>query len=217
MKLYLEQHWIALVILLSLSGLVSCSSGRYIEELPYMHSIEQYTKEQSGIKSHTDSAFTIADNHDEKLNEEEMDIKERYSIIMEVMPKNITNYRLYSFIDQWIGRAGSKQASDQKNKTDCAQFTSLLFNEVYQETVSPIPEKVFRSKTIELFTGRSFLREGDILFFRYDKLHPISDEGIYLQNNRIIACTAGGLNVYDFNDPYFQLRYIAAGRLKPKS
>ncbi|SMO72718.1 NlpC/P60 family protein [Chryseobacterium rhizoplanae] len=217
MKLYLDQHWVAVITLLSLLGLISCSSRRYIEELPYLHSSEQYTEELNWVKSRADSAFNTENEHSEKLNDEEMDIMERYSIIMGVMPKKVTNYKLYSFIDQWMGRSANKQTFDQKNGVNCAQFTSLLFNEVYQETLSPIPEKVFRSKDIELFTGRSFLQEGDILFFRYDKLHPISDEGIYLQNNRIVACTAGGLNIYDFNDKYFQLRYIAAGRLKPKS
>jgi hypothetical protein len=195
---------------------VSCGSGRYIEELPYLHSSEQYTKELDGIKKRTDSTFAIEEFDDRKLNDEEMSIRERYSIIMRIMPKKVINYKLYSFIDQWIG-SSAKQMSNQKNGTDCAQFASLLFNEVYHETISPIPEKVFRSKDIELFTGRNFLQEGDILFFRYDKGHPISDEGIYLQNNKIVACTAGGLNIYDFNDQYFQLRYIAAGRLKPKS
>jgi hypothetical protein len=216
MKLYLEQYWIAIVTLLSILGLVSCGSGRYIEELPYLHSSEQYTKELDGIKKRTDSTFAIEEFDDRKLNDEEMSIRERYSIIMRIMPKKVINYKLYSFIDQWIG-SSAKQMSNQKNGTDCAQFASLLFNEVYHETISPIPEKVFRSKDIELFTGRNFLQEGDILFFRYDKGHPISDEGIYLQNNKIVACTAGGLNIYDFNDQYFQLRYIAAGRLKPKS
>ena len=38
--------------------------------------------------------------------------------------------------------------------------------------------------------------------------------GIYLHNDRILPCTEEGLNIYDFNDPYFQLRYVAAGRLK---
>jgi len=69
---------------------------------------------------------------------------------------------------------------------------------------------------LQLFTGRTFLKEGDILFFRYDKFHPISDVGIYLHNDRILACTNNGLNIYNFNDEYFQLRYVAAGRIKEK-
>ncbi|WP_426478060.1 NlpC/P60 family protein [Chryseobacterium sp. CBSDS_008] len=217
MKFYLEQYWVALVSLLSLSGLVSCTERKYINELPYMHHYEQYTKELSGIKDRIDSTFAMTDHEDEKLSDQDLDIQERYSIIMGVMPKKITNYKLYSFIDRWMSDPGNKQTSAQNKGADCAPFVSLLFNEVYQETISPVPENVFCSKNIELFTGRKFLQEGDILFFRYDKLHPISDEAIYLQNNRIIACTAGGLNIYDFNDQYFQLRYVAAGRLKPKS
>ena len=216
MKLYLEKDLVRLVTFLLLSGLMSCSSANYLDDIPYIYSSEEYSKELSNTKSRIDSSFTSVDHNNKKLNDEDLDIKERYSIIMGVMPQQITNYKLYSFIDGWIGTPYKKQMLEQKIGVDCANFTSLLFNEVYGETISAIPEKVFSSNSLELFTGRSFLREGDILFFRYEKSHPISDVAIYLQNDRIVACTASGLNIYDFNDKYFQLRYVAAGRLKLK-
>lgn len=215
--MYLKRYQPAVMCFLFLSGLISCSSRKYIEELPYLDSSEHYTREMDELKSSDEAGVSLPDQQDKKSDDEEMEIRERYSIIMGVMPKNVINYKLYAFIDNWIRPGIKEQIPDQKDATDCAQFISLLFNEVYQETLSVSPEKVFRSKALELFTGRTFLQEGDILFFRYDKQHPISDEGIYLQNNRIIACTKRGVSIYNFNDPYFQLRYVAAGRLKPKS
>lgn len=216
-KILFKKYSIGFIVLL-LFALMSCSSKRYIKDLPYLFPIEQSNKELSLRKNYNDFLINDSYNDEEKINERELDIKERYSITMGVTPKKVTNYRLYSFIDQWIKTGGeTTQSFNNEKQEGCGSFVSLLFNEVYNETISPVPEKVFTSKSIELFTGRNFLKEGDIIFFRYDKLHPISDEAIYLQNNKIIACTTTGLNIYDFNNEYFQLRYIAAGRLRSKN
>lgn len=198
-------------------GMISCSSKTYIKEIPYNFSSDSYENSASGIKSKVDSQYTNVDDNVEKLSDEELRVKEKYSIIMEVMPKEVTNYSLYSYIDRWIGTPYKKQSLEEKMGVDCSYFVQSLYSDVYGETFQKTPDGIFRSKSIQLFTGRTFLKEGDILFFRYDKAHPISDVGIYLHNDRILACTATGLNIYDFNDEYFQLRYVAAGRLKPKN
>jgi hypothetical protein len=206
------------VVVMSLTLLISaCNSKKYIREIPYNYSSEQYVQASDESKAHIDSQYTNIDDNLEKLSDEQLRIKEKYSIIMEVMPKEVTDCNLYSYIDQWIGTPYKKQTLEEKKGVDCSYFVQSLFSDVYGETLSKTPDGIFRSKSIQLFTGRTFLKEGDILFFRYDKFHPISDVGIYLHNDRILACTANGLNIYDFNDEYFQLRYVAAGRLKPKN
>jgi len=141
-------------------------------------------------------------------------LKEKYSIILKMMPQDIRNYPLYTYIDAWIGTPYKPQSLDKKTGVDASYFVQALFSDVYKETFPKTADGIFRSKSLQLFTGRDFLKEGDILFFRYSKEQPISDVGIYLHNDRILACTEEGLNIYDFNDPYFQLRYVAAGRLK---
>lgn len=197
--------------------MVSCGSRTYIKEIPYNFSSNSYENSSSGIKKSVDVQYTNFDDNIEKLSDEELRIKEKYSIIMEVMPKEVTNYNLYSYIDRWIGTPYKKQSLEEKTGVDCSYFVQSLYSDVYGETFQKTSDGIFRSKSIQLFTGRNFLKEGDILFFRYDKMHPISDVGIYLHNDRILACTSAGLNIYDFNDEYFQLRYVAAGRLKPKN
>ncbi|MEF9478744.1 NlpC/P60 family protein [Chryseobacterium sp. 1B4] len=216
MKFYLENYLVIIIFPALFSGFISCRNASYLDDLPYIYNSERYGQNSEDAKKYIDSVFVHVDHNSDRLSDEELDIKERYSIIMGVMPKEVTNYNLYSFIDGWIGTPYRKDTADQELGVDCGHFISQLFNEVYKETLSPSPENVFGSKSLELFTGRNFLKEGDILFLRYDKLHPISDEAIYLQNDKIVACTASGLNIYDFNDKYFQLRYVAAGRLKSK-
>ena len=194
----------------------SCSSKKYIRELPYHYSSEDFSKTSQTQKQETDSNYSAIDDNPEGLSDDVLKIREKYSIIMEVMPKEIRNYNLYSYIDEWLGTPYKKQMLEKQSGVEMSYFVQALFSDVYGETFQKTPDGIFRSKAIQLFTGRTFLKEGDILFFRYDKFHPISDVGIYLHNDRILACTTKGLNIYDFNDEYFQLPYVAAGRLKEK-
>ncbi|KFF01746.1 glycoside hydrolase [Chryseobacterium luteum] len=211
------QFYKLIVVLLGLLSIISCGTQKYIQEIPYNFSSETYAEKAGGIQNNVNSQYSNVDDNIEKLSDEELRIKEKYSIIMEVMPKIVTNYKLYSYIDNWIGTPYKKQTLEEKTGVDCSYFIQSLYSDVYGETFQKTPDGIFRSKSLQLFTGRAFLKEGDVLFFRYDKMHPISDVGIYLNNDRILACTSNGLNIYDFNDEYFQLRYVAAGRLKPKN
>lgn len=216
MKYFRYNYIIACCLLFGL-GCISCGPKKYIQEIPYNFSSEPYANAASGIKGNVDAQYSNVDDNIEKLSDEELRVKEKYSIIMEVMPKEVTNYKLYSYVDRWVGTPYKKQTLEEQLGVDCSYFVQSLYSDVYGETFQKTPDGIFRAKSLQLFTGRTFLKEGDILFFRYDKMHPISDVGIYLNNDRILACTANGLNIYDFNDEYFQLRYVAAGRLKPKN
>lgn len=202
---------IILYVLVSIA-ILSCGGKKYITEIPFHYS------GQPGLNSDKDieSKYSVVNDNPQGLGDDILTIKEKYSIILEVMPKEITDYRLYSYIDEWLGTPYKKQALEKQKAVDTSYFVQALFSDVYGETFPKTPDGIFRSKLLQLFTGRTFLKEGDIIFFRYDKTHPISDVGIYLHNDRILACTTKGLNIYDFNDEYFQLRFVAAGRLKEK-
>ena len=194
----------------------SCGSKKYIKEIPYNYSSAEFSQTAEKDKEQSDFKYSVVDDNPQGLSDDILKIKEKYSIILEVMPKEIRDYKLYSYIDEWIGTPYRKQMLEKQVGADASYFVQALFSDVYGETFSKTPDGIFRSKSIQLFTGRTFLKEGDLIFFRYDKFHPISDVGIYLHNDRILACTAKGLNIYNFNDEYFQLRYVAAGRLKEK-
>jgi len=185
------KHLKILFVTFSTIALSSCSSSRYLAELPYHYPTDAFYKAVLAQKKQINEQYTLVDDKGENLSDKELALREKYSIILAVPPKKITNYKLYAFIDEWIGTP-------------------------YETTFPKTPDGIFRSKDLQLFTGRTYLKEGDILFFRYDKFKPISDVGLYLGNGRILACTTQGLNIYDFNDEYFQKRYTSAGRLKEK-
>lgn len=194
----------------------SCAGKKYIREIPYNYSSDSFSQTVQNQNENSDLNYSLIDDNPDGLSDDILRIKEKYSIILEVMPKEIKDYKLYSYLDEWIGTPYKKQMLEKQVGVEASYFVQALYSDIYKETFPKTPDGIFRSKSIQLFTGRTFLKEGDIVFFRYDKFRPISDVGIYLHNDRILACTAQGLNIYDFNDEYFQLRYVAAGRLKEK-
>ena len=192
---------------------LACYAQKYISQIPfkYDYSLDQL-KKQSKIGEADLKNKTVVDDNSENLSDDILVLKEKYSIVLAVMPNKIRNYKLYSYIDPWINTP-YKEKSFSKTGIDCAYFLQSLYSDVYQVTLPKDPAGMWKSKSIQIFTGRSFLAEGDLVFFRYDKDHPISDVGLYLHNDRILACTEKGLAIYNFNDEYFQLRYIGAGRI----
>ena len=206
---------ICLLLLLILSA---CSSKKYVENVPYKYDYknihEQKINQIGNIKQ---NSFENYDDNPEKLSDEILQLKEKYAILLATNPKEITNYTLYGYIDKWLGTPYKKNSLEEKG-ADCIYFIQTLFSEVYGETLPKNPAGMRMNPAIESFTGRAYLQEGDLIFFRYNKESPISDVGIYLHNDRIIACgLKDGLTIYNFNDDYFQSRYVCAGRLKVKA
>lgn len=200
------------IILLQI--IFSCSSKRYLRELPFYYPSEGFYKAVTQQKKNLEQQYSLVDDNGENLSDVELQLKEKYAIILKMNPKQITNYKLYGYIDSWLGTPYKEKSLEKQVGVEASYLIQALFSEVYETTFAKTPDGIFRSKDLQLFTGRTYLKEGDILFFRYDKFHPISDVGLYLGNDRILACTLDGLNIYDFNDAYFQLRYVGAGRLK---
>ena len=200
------------LVLIMLLG-IGCGSKKYISQVPfkYDYSLEALKKqakmEESGL-----SNKTVVNDNSENLSDAVLALKEKYSIVLGVVPNKITNYKLYSYLDPWVNTHYKEKSFSDKG-IDCSYFVQSLYSEVYKVTLPKDPAGMWKSKSIQIFTGRNFLAEGDLIFFRYDKDHPISDVGIYLHNDRILACTNKGLAIYNFNDEYFQLRYIGAGRI----
>lgn len=205
-----------LLVAFSTIALLSCSSSRYLAELAYYYPTDAFYKAVLAKKKEIKERYTLVDDKGENLSNKELFLREKYSIILAITPNKITNYKLYAFIDEWLGTPYKEKTLEKQKGVDASYFIQALFSEVYETTFSKTPDGIFRSKDLQLFTGRIYLKEGDILFFRYNKFKPISDVGLYLGNGRILACTTQGLNIYDFNDEYFQKRYTSAGRLKEK-
>jgi hypothetical protein len=198
---------------LSLFLLLACQN-KYYNEIPYKFKFnEDEIKTKLGIINYIPILDTLNQEYEQNLTDRQLYLKEKYSIALGIKPEELTNYKFYDFIDRWIGTPYASKGFSM-DSLNIGPFTSALFQYTYKKKLPATPLAIFRSPEINLFTGRVFLKEGDILFFRYHKDVPVGDIGIYLRNNRILVSTKSkGLIISDFNLDYFQLRYVSAGRL----
>ena len=136
-------------------------------------------------------------------------VQKKYSKLLGVSEKEITNKKLYSFIDKWYG-VPYKYGGKSKNRVDCSGFTSILYKEVYGKEFSGSSESMNKQcKTI----SKSELREGDLVFFKIDS-KDVSHVGIYLQNNKFIhATTKVGVMIDDLSEEYYNKYFESAGRI----
>ena len=116
---------------------------------------------------------------------------------MGVTKKDITNGRLYAFINDWYGTPYHYGGMD-KDGTDCSGFVFQLQQQVYGITLTRTTGdqvNVIKRK----YEGQ--LQEGDLVFWDYDG-KKFSHVGVYLQNDYVVhASTRKGVIVVKLHDP----------------
>jgi lipoprotein Spr len=116
-------------------------------------------------------------------------VEEKYAQMLGVQAADISNKKLYGFIDDWYG-VPYAYGGKTKRGVDCSGFTSVLLNEVYGKQMSGSSSALYGQCR---HIGKEELKEGDLVFFRIDS-KDISHVGIYLQNNKFIhASTKAGV------------------------
>jgi len=137
-------------------------------------------------------------------------IKERYALKLEVDTDSISNYPLYSFIDEWYG-IPYHYGGRSKEGVDCSDFASILYQTVYGKLITGTAGDIFQ-QCVEV--KKADLQEGDLVFFRI-KGKYISHVGVYLMNDKFVhASVHGGVIISSLNESYYKLRFYKGGRLK---
>lgn len=145
-------------------------------------------------------------------------IQTKYAEILEVDSYKLTNYKLYQFIDKWMGTP-YLWGGETEEAIDCSSFTQRLFIESYNIYLERTAQKQSESKFTELFTDLKYVREGDLLFFGKDQF-SIVHVGVYLHNNKFVHATAtkvngkSGVMISSLKKRYWSKRLLAAGRRK---
>jgi lipoprotein Spr len=137
-------------------------------------------------------------------------IEEKYSHLLRVNAENISNRKLYLFIDEWYGTP-YQYGGKTKNGVDCSDFASVLYKEVFGREINGSASSIYNQCE---HISKEELAEGDFVFFKIDS-KDISHIGIYLQNNKFVhASVKKGIMIDDLDEDYYKKYFIGGGRVK---
>lgn len=141
-------------------------------------------------------------------------LQKKYAGFLNISPAQITNTKLYGFIDKWLATPYLWGGTD-KNGIDCSAFVQKLIDEVYDVNIPRTSIEQFYADWIELFGSKEYLSEGDMVFFRTLPGTLVSHIGFYLKNRMFVnSSSSKGVSVASLDDPYWKKKYVAAGRIK---
>jgi NlpC/P60 family len=131
----------------------------------------------------------------------------RYSILLNTEVEYLSNKALYDMISEWWG-APYRIGGMTKKGVDCSAFVQTLIGGVYE---LPLPRTASEQKAMCTEIRKEELTEGDLVFF--NTRGGVSHVGVYLHNNKFVhASTSGGVTISDLSEPYWEKRFIGAGK-----
>lgn len=137
-------------------------------------------------------------------------LKHKYAGMLGVAPELVSNFSLYSFIEDWYGVRYRMGGSD-KSGIDCSAFVQRLYEQVFSANVFRTAMEQFAN--CRMVFSYDSLSEGDLVFF---KTHGrrISHVGIYLTNNWFVhASSTKGVMISNLCEQYWSRFYAGAGKV----
>lgn len=132
----------------------------------------------------------------------------KYAQLMDTDIEAVSNFTLFKFIDDWWSTKYRFGGSSKKG-IDCSGLTGLLLSSVYAVALPRTAREQYAKSTKIL---RNQLSEGDLVFF--NTRGGVSHVGVYLNNNYFVHASVGsGVTISSLNDPYYNNKYIGAGRM----
>lgn len=168
------------------------------------------------------SEYEITDQ--EKIERRNSLLVKKYASILDINQSLIKqSFALYKFIDQQLNTPCSDTPGD--HVTSDGQLTQRIFNQVYHRKIPATYDDLRTSQLIPKFSAKSYLAEGDLIFFEHEGDPQLPGEqdqpvektvGVYLQNGKFIICSeeVGAVVVNNLDSRYWSRRYKMAGRLK---
>lgn len=208
------------ICIATLSGLVlllttSCNSSHELL-YPASHTV---VRQQGNIRFIEDVRIASENSKQVKvLSGENMvsipdipdDLIDKYASMMGLMPRAMSNYILYNFIDEWYG-VEYRYGGNDKDGIDCSAFVQKLYEDVFSTTLVRTARQQFHS--CKMIWDVDNLKEGDLVFFK-TMGKRVSHVGIYLANDFFVhASSSSGVMISNLKDTYWSKRYAGAGKI----
>ena len=122
--------------------------------------------------------------------------------------KNAITLALFDEYQKWYGVA-YKYGGNSYNGVDCSALVQTLYYDAFGIKLPRTTKEQIKRGS---FVGKSYLREGDIIFFKtgWNSLHS----GIYLERGNFIhASSKHGVTISNLNNPYWKACYLQSRRV----
>ena len=144
----------------------------------------------------TESSIENADN-----------LQLKYAQLLDVEVEQAINVNLFKVLDEWMGTR-YRLGGSTKDGIDCSAFTQILFSSLYGLN---IPRTAREQFDFSQRISRAELKEGDLVFF--NTIGGVSHVGMYLQNNKFVHASTGGVTISDLYDDYWMRKFVGVGRV----
>jgi lipoprotein Spr len=212
---------------MSCSTIKTTSSATAVPEQPSVRSKEpvfldnisipsEYKPENTGTKASKDAASVqlvtnTSTNTSAAKVDVTFDLQFKYSILLDVPVEEVSDVKLFTYIDEWYGTK-YRYGGNDKSGIDCSALTQTLLSTIYGLSIPRTSvDQYINSKRVK----KELLEPGDLVFFRTTNRKSVSHVGVYLCNNKFLhASTSFGVTISDLSDGYYANRYVGAGRVR---
>lgn len=131
----------------------------------------------------------------------------KYALLMDLEVEEIRNMTLFQTIDEWFGTR-YKLGGSTKDGIDCSALMQVFFTSLYGIS---LPRTAREQYSLARKISTTELKEGDLVFF--NTIGGVSHVGMYLQNNKFVHASSGGVTISDLNEDYWLHHFIGVGRI----